>query len=36
MGMTGISPRMPKDSLAAYKMLEDQGRLTWRICFGDI
>jgi predicted amidohydrolase YtcJ len=36
MGMTGISTRMPKDSLAAYKLLEDQGKLTWRIGFGDI
>src|SRR5262249_20744314 len=36
MGMTGISTRMPKDSLAAYKALEDQGKLTWRIGYGDI
>jgi predicted amidohydrolase YtcJ len=36
MGMTGISTRMPKDSLAAYKLLEDQGKLTWRIGWGDI
>ena len=36
MGMTGISTRMPKDSLMAYKLLEDQGKLTWRIGYGDI
>jgi predicted amidohydrolase YtcJ len=36
MGMTGISTRMPKDSLAAYKLLEDQGKLTWRLSWGDI
>ncbi|HWP84219.1 MAG TPA: amidohydrolase family protein, partial [Terriglobia bacterium] len=36
MGMTAIATRMPKDSLAAYKLLEDQGRLTWRIGYGDI
>ena len=36
MGMTAISTRMPKDSLAAYKLLEDQGKLNWRIGFGDI
>jgi hypothetical protein len=36
MGMTGISTRMPKDSLAAYKLLEDQGKLTWRLGWGDV
>ncbi len=36
MGMTGISTRMPKDSLAAYKLLMDQGKLTWRLSWGDI
>ncbi|MBI4480258.1 MAG: amidohydrolase family protein [Acidobacteria bacterium] len=34
MGMTAISSRMPKDSTAAYKLLEDQGKLTWRIGVG--
>jgi predicted amidohydrolase YtcJ len=36
MGMTAISTRMPKDSLMAYKLLEDQGKLNWRIGWGDI
>jgi predicted amidohydrolase YtcJ len=36
MGMTGISSRMPRDSIAAYKLLEDQGKLKWRVSFGDI
>jgi hypothetical protein len=36
MGMTAISTRMPKDSLAAYKLLESQGKLNWRIGYGDI
>jgi len=36
MGMTGISTRLPRDSVAAYKLLEDQGKLQWRIGFGDI
>ena len=36
MGMTGISTRMPKDSLAAYDLLDRQGKLTWRLSWGDI
>jgi predicted amidohydrolase YtcJ len=36
MGMTGISTRMPKDSLAAYRLLESQGKLNWRIGVGII
>ena len=36
MGMTAISTRMPKDSLGAYQLLEKQGKLTWRIGYGDI
>ena len=36
MGMTTISTRMPKDSLAAYSLLEKQGKLNWRIGYGDI
>jgi predicted amidohydrolase YtcJ len=36
MGMTGISTRMPKDSLAAYDLLDKQGKLTWRIGWGNI
>lgn len=36
MGMTTISTRMPQDSLAAYKLLESQGKLTWRIGYGNI
>jgi predicted amidohydrolase YtcJ len=36
MGMTTISTRMPKDSLAAYQLLEKQGKLKWRIGYGDI
>ena len=36
MGMTGISTRMPLDSLAAYDLLDKQGKLTWRIGWGNI
>jgi predicted amidohydrolase YtcJ len=36
MGMTGISTRMPKDSLAAYDLLDKQGKLHWRIGWGNI
>ncbi|HWP84294.1 MAG TPA: amidohydrolase family protein [Terriglobia bacterium] len=36
MGMTAISTRLPKDSLAAYQLLERQGKLNWRIGYGDI
>jgi predicted amidohydrolase YtcJ len=36
MGMTGISTRMPKDTLAAYDMLDRQGKLKWRIGWGNI
>jgi predicted amidohydrolase YtcJ len=36
MGMTGISTRMPKDSLMAYDLLDRQGKLTWRLSWGDI
>jgi hypothetical protein len=36
MGLTSVATRMPKDSLAAYKMLESQGKLTYRIGYGII
>jgi predicted amidohydrolase YtcJ len=36
MGMTGISTRLPKDSLAAYDLLDKHGKLNWRIGWGDI
>src|SRR5262249_47643550 len=36
MGMTAISTRMPKDSLAGYDLLDKQGKLTWRVSWGDI
>ncbi|MSO20400.1 MAG: hypothetical protein EXQ56_08030 [Acidobacteria bacterium] len=36
MGMTTISTRMPQDSLRAYQLLEKQGKLNWRIGYGDI
>ncbi len=36
MGLTSVSSRMPKDALAAYKMLESQGKLKYRIGYGVI
>jgi predicted amidohydrolase YtcJ len=36
MGLTAISSRMPKDSLAAYRKLESEGKLTYRIGYGVI
>ena len=36
MGLTSVSSRMPKDALAAYRMLESQGKLTYRIGYGVI
>ncbi len=36
MGMTAIATRMPNDSKAAYKLLESQGKLHWRIGVGVI
>ena len=35
-GMTSVASRMPQDSLRAYQMLESQGKLTYRIGYGDI
>jgi predicted amidohydrolase YtcJ len=36
MGLTSISTRLPKDSLAAYRKLEADGKLTYRIGYGVI
>jgi predicted amidohydrolase YtcJ len=36
MGMTAVASRMPRDSLRAYQSLESQGKLTYRIGYGDI
>lgn len=36
MGLTSIATRMPKDALAAYRKLESDGKLTYRIGYGVI
>ncbi|HWP85417.1 MAG TPA: amidohydrolase family protein [Terriglobia bacterium] len=36
MGLTSVATRLPQDSLRAYQMLESQGRLTYRIGYGNI
>ena len=36
MGMTTVTTRLPKDSVAAYKLLESRNELTVRVAWGDI
>jgi len=36
MGLTMIDTRVPKDSIAAYKLLESKGQLTFRVGIGEI
>ncbi|MBI2816914.1 MAG: amidohydrolase family protein [Acidobacteria bacterium] len=36
MGMTTVTTRLPKDSVAAYKLLESRGELTVRVAYGNI
>ncbi len=36
MGLTMIDSRMPKDSIAAYKLLQSKGELTFRVGVGEI
>jgi predicted amidohydrolase YtcJ len=36
MGMTTVTTRLPRDSVAAYQLLESRGELTVRVAYGDI